>query len=81
MQKRYWLRGGVTGLVLFCLVFVFMSLKNTGKISVSDAFSCSSGHGPCLVIINYGLVFFFILVGSFLGWLYGKIKNRNKMVS
>ncbi|KKP86855.1 MAG: hypothetical protein UR90_C0019G0005 [Parcubacteria group bacterium GW2011_GWC1_35_8] len=71
-------KGGIIGLVLFCLVFVILSLQNTGKVSISDAFFCSGAEGGyCL--INYGLVLLFIFFGSFIGWLYGKIKNRNKI--
>ena len=63
------------GFILFCLTFIILSLKNTGEISVYDAFACVGPKGG-LCIINYGLVTMFILIGIFVGWIVGKIKNR-----
>ena len=37
-KKSYWLKGGLIGLIAFVIVFIVLSLINTGQISISDAF-------------------------------------------
>jgi hypothetical protein len=64
MQKRYWLRGLITGIVthgLFVLaVYVLGSGDWKSYITLLLAVYCSP----------------IILFGLFLGWLYGKTKTR-----
>lgn len=77
---RNFVKGGIIGFVLFCLFFIVLSIHNTGKVSISDAFACKGAEGG-LCIINYGLVIIFVFLGGFAGWAYGKIKGRNKLSS
>ncbi len=103
--KRYWLRGGVVGVLvvlvfllvdymLFLTPFVFSSTDFGGfsfLLFLATAFTNPlfwlqeatgfpfSNYPGNLTMIFLDLLWFCVL-GSFLGWLYGKIKNRNKMI-
>ncbi|MFA6404409.1 MAG: hypothetical protein WCW03_00145 [Candidatus Paceibacterota bacterium] len=68
MQKRYWLRGGIIGVIVDVLFLIF------GLISSSQ-----EGYS---IIFHWVLIALVILIptGAFFGWTYGKIKNRNKVV-
>ncbi|OGI99689.1 hypothetical protein A3H53_00930 [Candidatus Nomurabacteria bacterium RIFCSPLOWO2_02_FULL_40_10] len=93
MNKRYWLRGGIAGLI-FVILSSFFMLANRD-------FAESLVLSPPIIwlnsMISYSLYFIFGLkmpsfltsyilwidyftIGVILGWLYGKIKNRNKVV-
>lgn len=84
-QKKYWLRGGIIAILVVliaCLEYVMrISLLNILALPLliwPDSnfllYAISlGGH------VNTSLVFLFLLyfiIGSFFGWLYGKIKNR-----
>jgi len=93
-QKRYWLRGGVTGLGIF-IVFSILSLLidkifgpgdygiTLNEILVYFPFgyiyeSLTNKIFPMLLIFVINLLIF-SAVGVLIGWLYGKIKDRNKV--
>lgn len=99
MKKRYWLRGGIIGLIIFGVlialtilvphgdmgnlpgwILLFLALPVYIMLGILERFSSfRSGFGPIsgflILTIPYSFVF-----GSILGWLYGKIKNRNKVI-
>ncbi|MCC2630484.1 MAG: hypothetical protein K0S38_293 [Candidatus Paceibacter sp.] len=77
-QKRYWLRGGMWGLVFgygmyFTMVFATFHGKTTEVFANLEA---------AYTALLYG--FFFSLpiaiLGIIVGLIYGKIKNRNKTI-
>jgi hypothetical protein len=88
-QKGYWLRGGIAGLVLAILniftvgmigMFVthpihFIYRTITNSYLTTDVTGCS-GEQCWGNEILFGSVVFIIL-GVILGWVYGKMKNRN----
>ncbi len=92
-QKRYWLRGGVTGLIL-SLPVVYLSptllcpdFYRIGPANPTNQPFCSfllglgSHHPfPWVVFDWFPIFFLFAIVGIILGWFYGKIKNRKLQV-
>jgi hypothetical protein len=89
-QKRYWLRGFVTGVVLGILLFVyFTQMFSNGCIGAylnadgTIGSVCPTGWNALLVTVkepvfwyvNLSVVLIVILVSTFVGWLYGKIKR------
>lgn len=89
-QKRYWLRGGISLLLVYIiLVFLisrgsfYVSGDNTIILSIITPvvtwFTSLHGSSPVLqltLVYLQGLVGYFA-IGALLGWIYGKIKNRN----
>ena len=80
-QKKYWLRGGLT-LALLDIVLI-LSLWNFGGLDgrfifldITQPVIFESG-----MVGTYfqGIISYFIS-GSLLGWIYGKIKNTNKVL-
>jgi hypothetical protein len=90
-QKRYWLRGGLFGLVIgilysFVLAYSF-SLNDffnqityiLFKVDFLNYLFFGSCRGlSCLLTIFTGPLSFMV-EGVVIGFLYGKIKNRNKI--
>ncbi len=85
MQKRYWLKGGIIGaliwivamlvkgiplLIIFILSFPILALP---FVNYGD-----STQDPLINAIT--LTVYGFLFGAFIGWIYGKIKNRNNKV-
>ena len=102
MKKKYWLRGGFTGLVIFFPVVVtsfylfntcnvsrigdwscikYLVLSNLPGWFVYKIFNTNLNYGsinldiPIILFISAAIYF---IIGLLIGWLYGKIKNRNK---
>ena len=67
---KSWLKGGLIGLIVFIIVFVVLSLINTGKISITDAF----GFKDPFSIFNYLLLLVFVIIGILIGKYSGKKK-------
>jgi hypothetical protein len=65
-QKKYWLRGGVIGIIIYILavLIVFTTTMDKGEYA---------GFAPFFWSIYFSPI---ILLGLLFGWLYGKIKNR-----
>ncbi len=75
-SKRYWLRGGTVGIILGPIVWFFI-LKLTIPTSV-NVIEFPMIDGLVLVLIVYGSAAIIgFIVGSMIGWVYGKLKNRN----
>ncbi len=75
-EKRYWLRGGLTGLIIAIITYFFIRASCVGVYINTDA---TTGSGCPQNSIYSELILFFI-IGTFLGFLYGKIKNRKSKV-
>ena len=89
MQKRYWLRGGIAGLI-FVILASFLMLANR---DLAESLILSTPIMWVNSLISYGLYFIFgskmsflasyivwpeyFIIGAIIGWLYGKIKNRS----
>jgi len=89
-KKRYWLRGGIILGVIYTVLIILGSLISWITISKS---SFSGGNIIILSFMSKILfpgswvtsiflsmiisVIFYILLGAGIGWVYGKIKNRN----
>ncbi len=75
-EKRYWLRGGILASVLFGSIFTILVLF------VGNSFDLryKPGYEPTHHFIRSILfvTFFGFIIGVLFGWIYGKIKNRNK---
>jgi hypothetical protein len=73
-QKRYWLRGGLTG---FLIPFISIALFTfTDSINTGDSFWSELGYA--YAFMGTPIITITVSLGIILGWLYGKIKNRNK---
>ncbi|KKQ19038.1 MAG: hypothetical protein US45_C0061G0006 [Candidatus Nomurabacteria bacterium GW2011_GWA1_37_20] len=65
MQKKYWLRGLITGIIIYALVVLVVFVTDKGEMA---------GIVTAAIVAYFSPV---ILVCLLIGWLYGKIKNRN----
>jgi hypothetical protein len=70
-MKKYLLKGAGYGFLAFIITFVVVSLINTGKLSISDAFGFSDPGS----VFNYILALIFIIIGAGIGLIYKKIKS------
>jgi len=73
-QKRYWLRGGVMGLIISVIALIIIEVA-TKCVGICPRFSAFL---PEIIFIYGVFIIGGILLGILIGWLYGKIKNRNK---
>ena len=62
--KRYWLRGLVTGVVIYLVGIVFMTLMNVGN--------AWGGLGTLLAVVYFWPV---IIIGLLIGWILGRFKK------
>lgn len=80
-MKKYWLRGGIIGGVFGIIPPIAVSIKFLPNLWYSqESFALFVGFVLPLLLIQ--LIIFVmpgIIIGAFFGWLYGKIKNRNKI--
>lgn len=78
----YWVRGGVALVVSNVALNIFDYSIYTANIHSSWDYKPGIWHflfTTSSVSLNYFLQYLtYLLVGMLLGWLYGKIKNRNK---
>lgn len=75
-EQYYWLKGGIAGIMLGPIVWFFI-LKLTIPTSV-NVIEFPLVDGLILVSIVYGSAAIIgFIVGSMIGWVYGKLKNRN----
>ena len=75
----YWVKGGVIGF-LAVVVFTWLNFQNPPAVFCKIGGPCPTAwenfiSGEYLVLILY-FVIPAILIGGFLGWLYGKIKKH-----
>lgn len=109
MKKRYWLRGGIIGLLIPILIIIIMVIKDfvvLGYLNISlgtpmweqnilhfvqvvfglhsltygSMFGAQTTElGTDIINIMWGIILVApIILGAFLGWLYGKFKNKNE---
>jgi len=71
---KSWIKGGLYGLIIFIVFFIILSLVNTGKVSVTDAFGFKDGYS----LFNYILVIIFISVGAIIGLIISKMKGKTR---
>jgi len=90
--KKGAITGGIIGLVGSILrpvfwtmnsdpLFVFSLMGNL--LSFMGLFGCDYKRGPCTFEVLTGYlvtIILFALIGSFIGHIYGKIKNKNQGV-
>ena len=91
--KKYWLRGGLTGAVLACVV-VFLFYSSWVDSLVPDIYNGTRDNVFLIIFLltpiflfGKSLAFMYVvgpgvwfILGSVLGWIYGKIKNMNKVI-
>ncbi len=68
-QKRYWLRGGLVGLlvpIIWALKYFITSINDSGPIGATLMFILILGS-------EMGVIFF--VIGAFSGWMFGKANN------
>ena len=68
-QKRYWLRGLLTGIVIYVLCILIISI---GWYSPSWGF----------IFAAIFAVYFWpvIIVGLLIGWIWGRVKSKDKSI-
>ncbi len=87
----YWLKGGIIGLIIVILGALLISLSPVRCIGLSqDGTGCKPPQGTNAfvyninsILNNFDMVFLYfilltIIISSVIGWLIGKIKNKNK---
>ncbi len=83
----YWFRGGLSlGFIGILLFFIWQVSYINHKYIISDLISSLSfpigylvyyfSDFSLLIIIPLYFIYYFI-IGALIGWIYGKIKNRN----
>lgn len=94
MKKKYWLKGGMISLIVFGTLIILIIFGGRGSevggffglvllfiafpvIILERFFQFSFGpfSGFAILTIPYSFIF-----GSIVGCIYGKIKNRNKII-
>lgn len=89
-KKRYWLRGLIVGLmsaIIIGVLFLFFPVLCSGECQSLYGFNAfqrnvsqvAGGGAPSQITATYLLVV--TILGAIIGWIYGKIKNRNSSVS
>lgn len=80
-DKKYWLRGLITALLLsllYTLWAAYTLYSNTVANSIQVDFSILIRYiTSSLYLIPH--VILPMIIGSFIGWIYGKIKNRKQV--
>jgi len=83
MQKRYWLRGGAIAVLVCSILFLGSYITGYTHTVTSDELRFSvigiAGYLSVEESIYYvaSVLMVTFLVGSVLGWIYGKMKNRS----
>jgi hypothetical protein len=84
-KKKYWLRGGMSGIFLLFLPFLYLQFKfGWEMIDESIAFEIYLFlnklpllFSPSTQFVKLCIAFvIYFSIGMIFGWLYGKIKNR-----
>ncbi len=85
MKKRYWLRGGIIGLILGCII-AFLSrdggvmwiplLLCNYETSKGLLGNCGNGAVTSIIALLFAIIILIPgLVFMFLGWVYGKMRG------
>lgn len=87
MNKKYWLRGGVIGIIVGFLLLktpliylISYPISFIVKLAINNFDFLLNGNGFIFytAVITYSTVFIgMFFVGSIFGWIYGKLKNRD----
>ncbi len=85
MNKKYWLRGGIVGSVIGIIFSVYQASRNwcLGSYMKPDG-TIGSSCPPVNILDNMMMLIFpelmtivgLLILGSFAGWVYGKIKSK-----
>ena len=86
MNKRYWLRGGIVGTIVAIVISIYSAMQDTcigsylntdgtmgtvcPKVNIMMNIQNSIGYEFAIVIVLF-------TISAIVGWIYGKIKNRN----
>ncbi len=84
-KKRYWLRGGITGIVLAIVFFILQIMLGLDCMkysfhTIEPSFICGSFE----LLYSFEVFRLFvspvglIILGLIIGWLYGKIKSEHQ---
>ena len=80
MQKRYWLRGGIAGLVASIVIYLIVPAACSDFYRIGPIYP--TDQPICYALVVNGRWFEILIIvlafGLFVGWLYGKIKNRKQ---
>lgn len=78
--KRWWLKGGLIGIIIFPMLAIISKLFFTGtffyRFFEMIAFFSAMSLGWTGLIISFPLLGF--LIGAFIGWIIGKIKSKKE---
>ncbi len=76
-----WLKGGIVGILSTSLLYVVLKVFNSKLffwVFWATGFTCIYGGDDCQMPgVGISLFFYFIL-GAIIGWIYGKIRNKNR---
>ncbi len=85
-QKRYWLRGLIIGVVVPVIMFVLFIILLINKTitcnelitvgRVKQSFLCQIVHFPLFSLVGLITIIIYLVICTFLGNQYGKIKNK-----
>jgi len=79
MQKRYWLRGGVAGLILGIFVWILPQIFCSDFYRIGPAYPTDQPICYSLVVnqqwVEIAIVL--LILGVLIGWIYGKARNRS----
>ncbi len=87
-NKRYWLRGGIIYIILYLISYLGTGVPGIGFIMLIPLLILGiplvpvellALYIPIPLIINLLAVVALFFPGMIIGYLYGKIKNRNKI--
>jgi hypothetical protein len=88
-----WAKGSIVGFIISVVLLLILILYPMGCIGLTvDGKGCTPPTGFEAITLNLKLLseaagrivllaFFIIILSSFIGWIYGKIKNRNKIIN
>jgi len=93
MKKRYWLKGGFIGFSImvlgYCVVmfvpplYYFFHIGGLLSDPIFMMLNCSPinyGNNTCELLADVSsYIILYPVMGAIIGWLYGKVKNRNKV--
>ncbi|MBS3085684.1 hypothetical protein J4225_03285 [Candidatus Pacearchaeota archaeon] len=73
----YWLKGGVIFEILLIIgLFLIAFIKGEG-LAILFLLIFFGGENPWEMFTFLGFLILYFILGAIIGWIYGKIRNRN----